>query len=58
MSETSVLTLVYLSEVPKQTLCFYQKRIDKGASVTLFRTPRVRFKGTVDLKNGDEITNV
>ncbi|ETT14657.1 hypothetical protein D028_3549 [Vibrio parahaemolyticus 50] len=48
-----------MSEVPKQTLCFYQKRIDKGEHPLLFfRTPRVRFKGTVDLKNGDEITNV
>ncbi|EMD78319.1 hypothetical protein C408_3272 [Vibrio diabolicus E0666] len=52
MSETSVLTLVYLSEMPKLTLCFYQERIN------FFRTPHVLFKGTVDLKNGYEITNV
>lgn len=51
--------LADLSEVPKQTLCFYQKRIDKEEqSLLFFRTPRVRFKGTVDLKNGYEITNV
>ncbi|TOM21431.1 hypothetical protein CGH82_07730 [Vibrio parahaemolyticus] len=51
--------LADLSEVPKQTLCFYQERIDKEEqSLLFFRTPRVRFKGTVDLKNGYEITNV
>ncbi|TOF99644.1 hypothetical protein CGJ15_10885 [Vibrio parahaemolyticus] len=51
--------LADLSEVPKQTLCFYQERIDKEEqSLLFFRTPRVRFKGTVDLKIGYEITNV
>lgn len=49
--------LSQLSELPSQTLCFYQERIDKEkVPLLFFRTPHVLFKGTVALKNGVEIT--
>ncbi|MGR5131745.1 hypothetical protein [Vibrio alfacsensis] len=51
--------LLQLGEIPNQTLCFYQERIDKGELPLLFfRTPHILFKGTVALKNAHKIINI